>query len=157
MYNENKNVAHNYTGYGWEGAKYNETKNLNVTEIARLIRKELKTKTFDGFKFSVRTKKYSGGCSIRIEVLDVPEDFKLLNPSYDEYNHRGESRYTKNAVSFLDVVKSIGNKYRYDDSDGMIDYFSTNFYFNVDYDWELVNDRYERLNHNGRRSEGDSF
>ena len=44
---------------------------MNTVERAREIRKELKAK-FKGVKFSVRTKKYSGGSSISVSWVDFP-------------------------------------------------------------------------------------
>lgn len=44
---------------------------MNTVERAREIRKELKIK-FPGVKFSVRTKKYSGGSSISVSWTDFP-------------------------------------------------------------------------------------
>ena len=64
---------------------------MNTVERAREIRKELKAK-FKGVKFSVRTKKYSGGSSISISWVDFPtveavEEItsKYESVRYDEY------------------------------------------------------------------------
>ena len=64
---------------------------MNTVERAREIRKELKAK-FKGVKFSVRTKKYSGGSSISVSWVDFPtveEVEKITNKykkvRYDEY------------------------------------------------------------------------
>ena len=64
---------------------------MNTVERAREIRKELKAK-FKGVKFSVRTKKYSGGSSISVSWVDFPtveavEEItsKYESVRYDEY------------------------------------------------------------------------
>lgn len=64
---------------------------MNTVERAREIRKELKIK-FPGVKFSVRTKKYSGGSSISVSWIDFPtvaavEEItnKYESIRYDEY------------------------------------------------------------------------
>ena len=64
---------------------------MNTVEKAKEIRKELKIK-FPGVKFSVRTKKYSGGSSISVSWTDFPtvESVKEITNkyksiSYDEY------------------------------------------------------------------------
>ena len=64
---------------------------MNTVERAREIRKELKAK-FKGVKFSVRTKKYSGGSSISVSWVDFPtvEEVEKITSKYkkvryDEY------------------------------------------------------------------------
>lgn len=47
------------------------TKYLSTAEVAKIIRKELK-ENFPGIKFSVRSKVYAGGSSIRIGYTDGP-------------------------------------------------------------------------------------
>jgi hypothetical protein len=48
-----------------------EREYLPVTETAQILRRVLK-EAFPGIKFAVKTKKYSGGSSIRIEWTDGP-------------------------------------------------------------------------------------
>lgn len=58
------------------------------------------------------------------------EHMAILKKAYEE--HKFLKRYTEVIQSVMDDVDREVNSYRYDDSDGMIDYFSTNFYyFNV--------------------------
>lgn len=58
------------------------------------------------------------------------EYMAILKKAYEE--HKFLKRYTEVIQSVMDDVDREVNSYRYDDSDGMIDYFSTNFYyFNV--------------------------
>ena len=60
------------------GLKYN--RDIELKDIAKMIRKELKPLVKLGFKFSVRTKHYT---SIEIRIIDIPIDFILYNPYYD--------------------------------------------------------------------------
>jgi hypothetical protein len=48
-----------------------QTHYLSVAETARLIRAALKS-AFPGVKFSVRSEKYSGGCSVDVSWIDGP-------------------------------------------------------------------------------------
>lgn len=48
-----------------------ETRYIRTTEVAKLIRKELKT-SFPGYKFSVRSRSYAGGSSIDVSWTDGP-------------------------------------------------------------------------------------
>lgn len=44
---------------------------IDAADVAKLVRKELKD-AFPGVKFSVRTSKYAGGASIRVNYTDGP-------------------------------------------------------------------------------------
>ncbi|MDE6388945.1 MAG: molecular chaperone DnaJ [Lachnospiraceae bacterium] len=58
------------------------------------------------------------------------EHMAILKKAYEE--HRFLKKYTEVVKSVMDDIDREVNSYRYDDSDGMIDYFHTNFYyFNV--------------------------
>ena len=64
---------------------------LPITEIARLTRAELKT-LFPDWKFSVRTKKFSGGRSMDVSLQAGPESpFATLkvapDPMFPDYPH----------------------------------------------------------------------
>ena len=134
--------SHNYTGHGFEGGKYQETKDLDVTEIAKLLRKELKEK-LPGFKFSIRCEKFAGGSSIRISITKWADGFKWWN---DDYKKGEEPQYgspesklfwsqeNNEGKEILETVKQVANQYNFDDSDGMIDYFHVAFYLHVDND-----------------------
>ena len=55
------------------------------------------------------------------------EHMAILKKAYEE--HTFLKRYTEVVQSVIDDIDREVNSYRYDDSDGMIDYFSTNFYW----------------------------
>jgi len=145
-----------YTEYGWAGEKYDS--NLGITDIAKAIRQFVKD-TYPETKWSVRTHKYSGGCSLYVTLMESPyplyKEFEDLTHeelgkivSAADYNNRikypfsdedlkkvfeeheflREKAYTKEIADMMKAVTDEVDKYRYDDSDGMIDYFSTNFW-----------------------------
>lgn len=55
------------------------------------------------------------------------ENMAALEKAYEE--HKFLKRYTEVVKAVIDDVDREVNSYRYDDSDGMIDYFDTNFYY----------------------------
>lgn len=55
------------------------------------------------------------------------EHMALLKKAYEE--HEFLKKYTDVVQAVIDDVDNEVKSYRYDDSDGMIDYFSTNFYY----------------------------
>ena len=131
-------VQHNYTGYGSEGNLYQQTKEISTKEIAKIIRKELKSEIFEDFKFSIR----SDYNHIRIEIIAVPNGFALHNPNYMIAYETGSctmgiSRFTDNAAALLDIIEKMLKKYNFSDCDGGIDYFNVKFYSNVSYDYSL--------------------
>ena len=112
-------------------------------EISKLIRKDLKKEFGKKIKFSVTTD--SGYTTvIRIKVLKASKDlFKTEQEFKTEYEKylimnevqqykdlfyrfkRNDDLSLKNEV--FDKIETIGNKYNYDDSDPMTDYFDKNY------------------------------
>ncbi len=95
------------------GSKHNETKELDITEIAKLIRKDIKEYLGDlKVKPSVRIKRFSMGQSINVEIDDTgfPYDFRQ---------------------NMRTVIMGIIEQYNYDDSDPMTDYSYVRFYSHV--------------------------
>ena len=142
--------------------------NLGTTEIAKRIRKQLKTE-FPGCKFSVTTKQYSGGSSIDINLMKahkkVIKDIKDISEiaiarlgdihtresieqrqkkTYhqlnqytlrEEYNDRDWCNgvfLTEQGHNLLQKVVKIADYYNYDDSDLQTDYFSVNYYLDIE-------------------------
>lgn len=97
------------------GTKYQETKDLDITEIAKLVRADFK-EAYPDYKFSVRIQRFSMGQSINIEV----------------FNTGIENRWEDEGRELQNKLKKIVDAYNYDDSDVMTDYFSTRFYSHVD-------------------------
>ena len=124
-----------YTQSGWKGSRYN--KELSATEIAKLIRKEIRTK-YPKMKTSIRTKYFAGGCSIDVEIKDC--GYNPINPEWDYKCNRVSEIYTDEAKQLLKEIEAMGDKYRRSDCDGMIDYFDTNFWYSVQFDWHFKSD-----------------
>lgn len=132
-----------YTPNGWEGSEYQATKNLDIAEIAKLVRREIKQQ-YPEIRTSVRIERYSMGQSLNVRISESPEP--LHNPDYDsDYNwavrcgmaeispdHEKLTTYlTARGQEIESGIKAIIEKYNYDDSDTMTDYFDVNFYSNV--------------------------
>lgn len=94
-------------------------------DIAKLIRKELK-KEYPNCKFSITIQRYSGGQSLNIDLMEC--NFEVFKKDKDG---RFFKNYTDESKEILSNVKNLVNQYNYDDSDGMIDYFNTNFYLHL--------------------------
>lgn len=70
---------------------------MNTVEKAKEIRKELKSK-FKGVKFSVRTKKYSGGSSISVSWVDFPT-VEAVEEITSKYESISRCEYTGEILS----------------------------------------------------------
>ena len=115
-------------GGKWYGAEYDGS--LDVKDIAKLVRKALKVE-LPGFKFSVTIDRYSGGASIRVGLVDVPAYFVMAEYSEKAAAMYGESRaivYSKALSEVLKKAEEIADRWNYDDSNSMVDYFSVNYY-----------------------------
>lgn len=135
-----------YTANGWEGSRYDC--NLSTKDIAARVREYVKIQ-WPGWKFSVRCK-YASMCS---EIMVSLKGGPVANPLSSEGIEKGcynpqisymteeDSRLNELVnVVMLDVNAYI-DSFRYDDSDGMIDYFDTNFYKFIKVlteDWEEI-------------------
>ena len=121
---------------------------LDVKDIAKLIRKDLKKEFGKGNKFSVRISRFSGGQSIDITAKQVTDDlvysYKELyernnlerlqwdNPDLYEYLNK---LYQKQQFLTDDVrktIKSIVDQYNYNESDPYTDYYDVGFYSHID-------------------------
>ena len=121
-----------YTQCGWAGNKYDC--NLTTKDIAERIRAYIK-EAYPIYKFSVTTKYFSGGSEINVCLMEAPEEVFVKMPrrgeKYMQICSMREDReeLTPLANEILRDVDHFINSYRYDDSDGMIDYYDTNFYY----------------------------
>ncbi len=131
---------------GFTGSKYKETENLTTTQIAKLIRAEIKAKKKSGelpnAKISVRTQYFANGSSIDIEIKNTP--FNPINPEYikdekiDPSLCNPSEYYTKEGKELRDKLEAIKDQYNYDNSDSMTDYFHVRFYGHVNYDGDFI-------------------
>ncbi|WP_065218473.1 MULTISPECIES: LPD29 domain-containing protein [Butyricimonas] len=135
-----------YTSNGWEGSRYDFS--LSTKDIAARVREYVKIQ-WSGWKFSVRCK-YASMCS---EIVVYLKGGPVADPLSSEGREKGyynpQISYMKEEDSRLnDLVNAVMldvnayiDSFRYDDSDGMIDYFDTNFYKFVEVrssDWEEI-------------------
>lgn len=134
-----------YTQNGWAGENYNSS--LSNKEIANIIRAYVKS-VHPAYKFSI-TQDY---LSISVAIVQGPVKAYKSRAEWNE-EERSEAQYTELRLANLgntpeeiekhlakcfltdevkkvvDDVNAMVNSYRMDDSDSMIDYFHTNFYF----------------------------
>lgn len=143
----------NHQGRDFKGSKYEETKNLDIKDIAKLVRKDIIGAMKNGslpkpFKASVKISRFSGGVSLDVTIKQLPDGFKLFSDNYLEQQKRkiaGEQiehmpyykTRTKEIQDIEKTIKDIVEAYNYDNTDVMVDYFDVNFYGNVDIDYEL--------------------
>jgi hypothetical protein len=149
----------NYTGHGWEGKHYKATASDSSADLARHIRKQLKEQLPD-CKFSVKKEDYSGGRRISVSLMSAPfavfaepnEDVAFQNQrnfTTDEmiawwkqtiekghyqlnpYHIDSEYYLTEKGREVAKKMIQIVQDFNFDDSDGMIDYFHTNFYLHA--------------------------
>lgn len=130
------------------GNKYEGTKNLSTTEIAKLFREDVKAAvkagTIPKVKLSVKTSYYSGGSSIDIKIKEVPADFRIYSEDYlrEELEnphalHYHNPHHTTEAKALVKFLEQTIGAYNYDGSDSMVDYFHVRFYDHVKFDYEL--------------------
>ena len=122
------------------GSKYLATRDLSIKDIAKLVRADLKEKysVKDGWKFSVRTSFFAGGCSISVDIKAAPF-VDIVNPLYLEWEksiptgcHDSDPKhYIEEIYNCMDCINNILEAFNYDHSDSMVDYFDVRFYSNV--------------------------
>lgn len=125
-----------YTANGWAGSNYDSK--LSTKEIAAKVRTFAK-KNFPDFKFSVRTEWSMYTDSMYIELKSGPcvpfvEGSRSAERGYMSTMStvKGwEGELTPETFKVLDAVTTYASSFRYDDSDGMQDYFDTNFYTHI--------------------------
>jgi hypothetical protein len=126
-------TRHFYTQNGWEGSRYD--RNLRTKDISKIMREYVKS-VYPTWKFSIRMDHRS----IYIYVMEAPMDIFTLegyehitngNHQLNHYYLENDSWITDYCKMVLKDIYSMLNSYNYDDSDSMIDYFSTNFYVNM--------------------------
>ncbi len=120
--------------------------NLEIKQITKNIRKELKALTKLGFKFSVRSHWGTTTVTIRVNILIVPEDWILLNPHYDqelawkisvgrisswETDKDPRGRYTELGKQFWQTLTTLCNQWNYDNSDSYSDYYDNRYFLQI--------------------------
>lgn len=141
-----------YTANGWAGSNYDSK--LSTKEIAAKVRAYAK-KNFPGFKFSVRSEwsMYAGSMAIELKAgpcVPFAEGSRSAERGYMSTMNivKGwEGELTPEIFKVLDAVTTYASSFRYDDSDGMQDYFDTNFYLSI-----KVSDEYKVIEPKAKKS-----
>ena len=120
---------------------------LDIAEIAKLVRKDLKAEFGKDNKFSVRISRFSGGQSLDVypkkvnadlcytyEELCEKANFEWLQYDNPDLHKYLDKRYKE--VQFLTDetikrIKSIVDNYNYNESDSYTDYYDVGFYSHV--------------------------
>ena len=126
---------HFYTQNGWCGSRYNS--NMGTKDIAAAVREYCK-ENWSQWKFSVRCHFASMCSEISITLKGGPVKAGLVinEDGYErKYGvqtcyryHDNDERVVPEAEVVMKDVVSYCMSFNYDDSDGQIDYFDTNFY-----------------------------
>lgn len=141
-----------YTANGWAGSNYDSK--LSTKEIAAKVRAFAK-KNFPDFKFSVRSEWSMYTDSMYIELKEgtcIPfvEGLRSAERGYMSTMStvKGwEDELTPEMFKVLDAVTTYASSFRYDDSDGMQDYYDTNFYLKI-----KVSDEYKVVEPKAKKS-----
>ena len=141
-----------YTQNGWAGSNYDSK--LSTKEIAAKVRSYAK-KNFPEFKFSIRTEWSMYTDSMYIELKSGPcvpfvEGSRSAERGYMSTMStvKGwENELTPEMFKVLDAVTTYASSFRYNDSDGMQDYFDTNFYIHIE-----VSDEYKVIEPKAKKS-----
>lgn len=141
-----------YTANGWAGSNYDSK--LSTKEIAAKVRSYAK-KNFPEFKFSVRFKWSMYTDSMYIELKSGPcvpfiEGSRSAERGYMSTMSNVKAwkdELTPEVFASLNAVSNYASSFRYDDSDGMQDYFDTNFYLSIE-----VSDEYKVIEPKAKKS-----
>jgi hypothetical protein len=117
------------------GSKYQQVKNLPLTDIVKLIRKDLKK--FNDCKFSVRKANYT---QITIELMSCNNQDRF---GWFE-GYKDKALRLKN--DFIKEIKNITDQYNFDNSDSMSDYFHVNFYAYIKCNYSLLKEMENKIN-----------
>lgn len=141
-----------YTANGWAGSNYDSK--LSTKEIAAKVRSYAK-KNFPGFKFSVRSEWSMYADSMAVELKAGPcvpfiEGSRSAERGYMSTMSNVKAwkdELTPEVFASLNAVSNYASSFRYDDSDGMQDYFDTNFYLSI-----KVSDEYKVIEPKAKKS-----
>lgn len=141
-----------YTANGWAGSNYDSK--LSTKEIAAKVRSYAK-KNFPEFKFSVRSEWSMYTDSMYIELKSGPcvpfvEGSRSAERGYMSTMSNVKAwkdELTPEVFASLNAVSNYASSFRYDDSDGMQDYFDTNFYLSI-----KVSDEYKVIEPKAKKS-----
>ncbi|WP_323736246.1 LPD29 domain-containing protein [Methanosphaera sp. ISO3-F5] len=135
---------------------------MPIKDIAKLIRKDLKTRYGKTIKFSVTSRGYPREINVTIKSISkqyimtenefktkMENSYRYDESMYDEYMKPYTAKNNNDLIEFKeyhlydevrDEINGIIDKYNYDNSDLYTDYFDVNYYTGagVDCDWRGV-------------------
>lgn len=150
-------ASQRYEDTRWYGEKYQATRDLSVTQIAKLIRDEIKfirktaAATQAGeeaalsivdpigeapasIRISVRTRHHS---AIDIELTGVPQEWGWVRGTDYRAPWMGEHwMHTPKLEALMDELKVMLSAYNYNGDNAMFDHFDSRFYTSVRIAWE---------------------
>lgn len=140
------------TANGWAGSNYDSQ--LSTKEIAAKVRSYVK-KNFPEFKFSVRSEWGMSTDSMYIELKSGPCVPFVKGSRSAERGYMStmssvkawEDELTPRVFASLNAVSDYASSFRYNDSDGMQDYFDTNFDIHI-----KVSDEYKVIEPKAKQS-----
>lgn len=127
------------------GDKHAATKGLNTTQIAALIRADIKAAQKDGrlakdLKLSIRTEYFSMGSSINIRITAAPfaivSDAALETARGNGWLARVE-QFSPVAKATIDLIEELAMAYNRTETDYQTDYFCKRYYASVAFASEL--------------------
>lgn len=141
----------------WYGEKYTDTRSLPLTDVAKMIRAEVKlsrkiakmtaapgaVKVADpigdapaAIKVSVRTRH---GHAIDVRLSDIPAEWGWTEEPNESYVDRRPRKIATPALkAFARAIKDVMDAYNYNGSDITTDYFDVRFYGHVTSDDGLI-------------------
>lgn len=128
------------------GSKYNS--NLDVAEIAKLVRQDIKAAVIagdlpSGLKVGVTIDRYSMGYSLDVRVKACPQP--MLEWTTCEIRNERVIRKTANVTVWLDTIEAIVRAYSRRDINSCEDYYNVNFSDSVELDGSFESREREAL------------
>lgn len=132
----------------YSGIKSHATEDLDIAELAKLVRQDLKAALAAGElprgKYRVRISRYSMGQEMAISLADTGKSWCIAKACH-AYQDRAPSAayadgFTTEYHQVVEKLEAIANAYNYDKSDSQTDYFDCNFHLTV----EIADARAER-------------
>jgi len=120
----------------------------DIVEIAKCFRSDLAAaiksgKIPKGVKCKVQSQRYSGGQSLHVSIVAVPDTLAVSNheardawlaiDGNNAWSSFCPGRYTAEAQAVFDVIVDYANRHNWDNSDSQSDHFDVNFYLHVKY------------------------
>tara|TARA_Y100001960_G_C14110610_1_gene557286 strand:+ start:55 stop:462 length:408 start_codon:yes stop_codon:yes gene_type:complete len=116
---------------GQIGNKYEQVKDLDKKDIAKLIRKDLKK--FSDSKFSVQIRRFTGHGSIDVRLISTD-----INKRISKRTNELCANYPEINKDFRSEVESIIDQYNFNKSDMMQDYAHVNYWSSFELDGNLT-------------------